>query len=165
MWTILKFNKRELNILKEGFKQKLGDNFQIYIPKLKIQKFKNNKLVSKDYNLLDDYMFFFHKKLNLVETINSIKFIRGLKYFLKDFHPSQDEIENFIKKCKNLENKEGYLSKDFFEINIKKKYKFVSGPFTNKIFKIIDLNKNRINILMGNVKTTLKKKEFLFTPI
>ena len=61
MWTILKFNKRELNILKEGLKQKLGENFQIYIPKLKIQKFKNNKLVSKDYNLLDDYMFFFIK--------------------------------------------------------------------------------------------------------
>ena len=32
------------------------------------------------------------------------------------------------------------------------------------IFQIINLQRNRIKILMGNIKTTIKKKEFLFTP-
>ena len=48
---------------------------------------------------------------------------------------------------------------------IDKYYKFSSGPFTDKIFKIIELQKNKIDILMGNIKTKIKKKEFLFTPL
>ena len=78
---------------------------------------------------------------------------------------SQDDIESFVQKCKDSECKEGFLSRDFFEIKVNKKYKFSSGPFTEKIFQIIDLQRNRIKILMGNIKTTIKKKEFLFTPV
>ena len=65
----------------------------------------------------------------------------------------------------NSENKEGYLLQSFYQININSKYKFVSGPFTEKIFEIINLQKNKIDILMGNIKTTIKKQEFLFSPI
>ena len=31
--------------------------------------------------------------------------------------------------------------------------------------KIIDLQKNKIDILLGNIKTTIDKKEFSFTPL
>ena len=53
----------------------------------------------------------------------------------------------------------------FFEVNINAECKFISGPFSNTIFKIIEIQKNKIKILMGDLKTTIKKKEFLFKPI
>ena len=36
----------------------------------------------------------------------------------------QDEIEKFIVKCKNSENESGFLSRNFFDLDINKKYKF-----------------------------------------
>ena len=165
MWTVLKFNKNELSLLREDLKKKLENNFKIYIPKLRVQKFKKNKLINKELNLLGDYMFFFHESLISEKCLNLIKFSRGLKYFLNTFNDSQVDIQEFIDKCKKLENKEGYLTKNFFDLEMKKKYRFSSGPFADKIFKIIDLNKNKIKVLIGNVKTTLNRKELLFSPI
>ena len=69
-----------------------------------------------------------------------------------------------IEKCKESECEKGFLSREFFDLNINTKYRFSSGPFTDKIFHIIDLQKNRIKILIGNVKTTIKRNQFLFTP-
>ena len=113
---------------------------------------------------MGNYLFCFHKSFENQQTINKLKFVKGLKYFLGGFIQSQDEIKKFIKKCKDFENKEGYLSENFFELYINSRYKFSSGPFVEMIFKIIDLQKNKINILLGNMKTTIKKNEFLFTP-
>ena len=44
MWTVLKFDKKNLGLLKEDLNKKLGQDYKIYIPKLRIQKYKNNKL-------------------------------------------------------------------------------------------------------------------------
>ena len=165
MWTVLKFDKKNLGLLKKDLKKKLGQDFKIYIPKLRIQKYKNNKLINKEFNLLGDYMFCFHKSLEYKNTINSLRFTRGLKYFLEGLTESQKDIERFIRKCKDSENEEGFLSRDFFDLDVNKKYKFSSGPFADKIFQIINLQKNRIRVLMGNIKTTIKKKEFLFYPL
>tara|TARA_B100001996_G_C18480134_1_gene523430 strand:- start:46 stop:543 length:498 start_codon:yes stop_codon:yes gene_type:complete len=165
MWTVLKFDKKNLSLLKEDLAGKLGKDFQIYIPKLSIQKFKNNKLVTKEFNLLGDYLFCFHKNLECKKTINSLQFTKGLKYFLEGFIESQQDIKKFISKCKDSENEKGFLSRDFFDLELNKKYRFSSGPFADRIFKIINLQKNRIKILMGDIKTTIKKKEFLFTPV
>ena len=165
MWTVLKFDKKNLSLLKEDLKKKLGKDYEIYIPKLKLQKFKNNKLINKEFNLLGDYLFCFHKSLECKNKINSLRFLRGLKYFLEGFIESQKDIENFIQKCKSSESAEGFLSKNFFDLEIHKKYKFSSGPFVDKIFQIINLQKNKIKILVGNIETTVKKKEFLFSPV
>ena len=165
MWTVLKFEKKSLVLLKEDLKKKLDEDFKIYIPKLRIQKYKNNKLINKEINLLGDYMFCFHEKLECKKTIDSLRFTRGLKYFLEGFVESQKDIEGFIRKCKNSESKEGFLSRNFFDLELNKKYKFSSGPFADKIFQIVNLQRNRIKILVGNIKTTIKKKEFLFTPV
>ena len=40
MWTVLKFDRKNLALLKEDLTEKLGKNFKIYIPKLRIQKYK-----------------------------------------------------------------------------------------------------------------------------
>ena len=165
MWTVVKFDKKNLALLKRDLTTKLGKDFEIYIPKLRIQKYKNNKLINKEFNLLGDYLFCFHKNLEYKKTINSLQFVKGLKYFLEGFIEAQRDLESFISKCKEAENTEGYLSRDFFDLEVNKKYKFSSGPFTDGIFKIINLQKNRIKILMGNITTTIKKKDFLFTPV
>ena len=43
MWTILKFDKKSLAFLKKDFAQKLGNDFQIYSPKMILQKYSKNK--------------------------------------------------------------------------------------------------------------------------
>lgn len=164
MWIVIKFDKKKLSFLKNDFNKKLDKNIIFYSPKILIQKFIKNKLVKKDISILGDYILCFHKDFNNPETLNQLKFSRGLKYFLSGFIQYQKQIEEFVNKCINSENKDGYLSTNFFQININAKYKFVSGPFAEKIFKIINLQKDRIDILMGNLKTTIKKKEFLFNP-
>ena len=165
MWTIIKFDKKKLALLKKDFKEKLGHDFTIYVPKITFKKYKNNKLIKKEFSLLGDYLFCFHKKFENSQAINKLKFTKGLKYFLNGFISSQEEIKKFIEKCKESEDKEGYLSQKFFELHINSKYQFSSGPFTELIFKIIDLQKNKINILLGNIKTTINKNDYSFRPL
>ena len=165
MWTVIKFDKNNLEILRKDFQKKLGEDIIIYSPKLFIQKYKNNKLVNLEFNLLGDYLFCFHKKFQNPEVVNSLKFTRGLKYFLNGFNRSQEEIKKFIGKCKESEDAKGCLTQNFFKLYKKSNYKFNSGPFAEKIFKIIDLQRDKICILLGNVKTTIDKKKFLFSPV
>ena len=68
MWTIIKFDKKNLALLEQDLKKKLGDDLEIYIPKLRIQKYKKNKLVNKEIYLLGDYLFCFHKNLKFKEN-------------------------------------------------------------------------------------------------
>ena len=126
---------------------------------------KKNRIVIKEFNLLGDYLFCFHDKFKNPQIINSLKFTRGLKYFLNGFTDSQEEINKFIKKCKDSEDRNGYLTQDFFDLCVNSSYEFTSGPFTEKIFRIIDLQKNKINILLGNIKININKKNFLFRPV
>tara|TARA_Y100000590_G_C15737087_1_gene1018948 strand:- start:2495 stop:2992 length:498 start_codon:yes stop_codon:yes gene_type:complete len=165
MWVVLKFDKNNLELLKGELKKKLGNDFSFYNPKFFFQTYSNNsKRINKEVNLLGDYLFCFHKNFNNPNTLNNLKFTKGLKYFLTGFKQSQKEIKEFIKRCKESEQ-DGYLTKNFFELYINSKYKFTSGPFTQTIFKIINLQKNKINILLGDIKTTIRKNDFSFSPI
>ena len=165
MWTIIKFEKKSLNFLKSDLKNKLGTSCEFYIPKLLYKRFSKKKLITKEFNLLGDYLFCFHEKFNDSKYIKTINYARGLKYVLDGFSQSQQEIIDFINKCKISEDTSGYISEQFYDLKINSYYKFYSGPFTSSIFKIIQLQKNKIKILMGNLKTTVNKKEFLFQPI
>ena len=42
MWTIIKFDKKEIAFLKKDFKEKLGKDFKIYSPKIATQKYTKN---------------------------------------------------------------------------------------------------------------------------
>ena len=103
MWTILKFEKKKLAFLKKDLSKKLGKDYVIYIPRLFFQKYKNNKLINKEFNLLGDYLFCFHKNLCDQKNIDSLSYVRGLKYFLNGFVQSQEEIKKFIKILKEEE--------------------------------------------------------------
>ncbi len=85
--------------------------------------------------------------------------------FLEGHIQNQKEITQFIKKCKDNEDKDGYLLQDFFEKKLNKSYEFLSGPFANSIFKIISLQKNKLQASIGNIKTTISTKDILFRPI
>ena len=78
---------------------------------------------------------------------------------------SQKEIEEFINKCKNAEDLNGNITTNFFKIDTKNNYKFKSGPMTDKLFKIINIQRNKLKILLGDLKTTINKKDYLFYPV
>ena len=118
-----------------------------------------------EFSLLGDYLLCFHKDFKNPNTINQLKFTRGLKYFLTGHIKSQIEIDHFVKKCKSAEDENGYLSGNFYDLQINSKYRFNTGPFVEKVFEIINFQKNKIEILVGNMKTTIKKQEFLFNPL
>lgn len=165
MWAVLKFNQNELSLFKREVQNIFGNDYKIYIPKILIEKYKNKKLIKKEFCILGDYLFFFHSSLSKEQSTNTFKFLKGVKYFLKGFVSSQKDIKKFIEKCKKLECKNGYLSKNFFDLEISKEYKFDSGPFVDRIFKIINLQKNKIKILIGDLETTFKDKSFLYSAI
>ena len=60
------------------------------------------------------------------------------KLILDSLDKAQEEIQNFILKCKNSEKQKGYISRNFYEIILNSNYKFLSG-ISNKVFKIIEL--------------------------
>ena len=119
----------------------------------------------KEKPVIEEYLFCYHPNFLIKNFLENFKYIKGLKYFLNGFQSSQSEIEEFILKCKNSENKQGYLTQNFFDLNIKKQYIFKNGPFKENIFKIINLHKDNIRILLGNFKTSIKKKDYLFLPV
>ena len=122
--------------------------------------FKNtkNKLINLEYEILGDYLFCYHKNFENKNILNQMKFLKGVKYFLNGFVEYQKDIKHFIEKCRKIENRNGFITENLFETNLNGTYKFSTGPFTDKIFKIIEFQQNKINILMGNLKTTIKKE-------
>ena len=135
------------------------------MPKIKIERFKKNRLVKKVYNLLGDYLFCFNQKFSENFFLKQLNYIRGVKYFLEGFKNSQDEINQFITSCKEYENKDGYISDSIYKLETEKYYKFSSGPFTQQIFKILSIQKEKIKILIGNSITLIKKKNYSIIPV
>ena len=164
MWTILNINIKKIVFFEQELLKKLGSNYQIYYPKIKIKFFKNKKLSSKIIPLLGNYIFCFHKQFKSKNFIQSIKYVKGLNYVLSDYKLDQNEIEKFINSCKSNEDKNGLLLQNFLEVSLNKFYKFKSGILTNKIFKLIDLQKNKITVLINNLKFEVNKKNLVIYP-
>jgi len=165
MWTIVKFEKKKLSSLLLELQNKFGKDSRIYQPKIFQEKYVKNKLIKKEIDLLGDYLFCFNKTFSDENSIKRLKYIRGIKYYLNGFKSSQNEILNFIDYCKGKENLKGIITKPFFETKVGNYYKFSSGPFTQKIFKILEIQKNKIQILMGNLETTVNKKDYNLNPL
>ena len=165
MWTIIKYDRKFIEILKKELKNKIDSDIKFYNPKISVQKFKKNKLIYKEYDLLGDYLFCYHKNFKQNKNIVNYKYIRGLKYFLKGYKLAQSEIETFIYNCKINEDEKGNLKSNFYELFLDKKYKFLSGPFSEKIFNITLIQKEKIEVAIGNLKTKIKRNKYLFCPI
>jgi hypothetical protein len=165
MWTIIKIDKKKINLFKIEMIKKLGKECKFYAPKIKIESIRNNRKIEKNFFLLGDYIFCNHEKFSKLNTINQLKSIIGLKYFIKNFFLAQNEINNFIDKCKRMESQDGFIKETFFNIYLNKSYKFISGALSGTLFKILELNKKEMNILIGGTKVKMnRKKSYLFNP-
>ena len=164
MWIVAKYEKKKINFFIENLKKKLDGDLLIYNPSIKVKIYYQNKLIDKKINILGDYIFCFSSKFSDKDFFHQLRFIKGLKYFLDGFANSQNEIKKFINKCKNFENKDGSISSNFFELKINEKYRFNSGPLLNLIFQLIDVQKKKLKILIGN-KTTTVSKDILVCPL
>ena len=165
MWSIIKFNKNKEKILKVNLIKKFGEEIKFYSPKILIQKKRKNLYQKIEKNILGDYIFCFHKKFKEKNYTEIIKFTKGLREVLHNCCYSQKDINEFIEFCKKNENENGYLSSTFFKLIKNKEYKLMSGPFSDKVFTILEENKTRINILLGNIKTSVDRNNFLYSPI
>ena len=165
MWVILRYKKNNFKFLINDLKKKFKNDLEIYNPKFKINSRVKNKFITSELSLLGDYFFCHHKEFNNPNIINSLKFTKGLKDFIKGYKFSQNDIQDFIRRCRKSENKEGYLTNKFYDLYKNSKFKFNSGLFSNFVFKIINLQKNKINLLLGNLKITTEKEKFIFKSI
>jgi len=166
MWTVIKFDKKNLKNLKNEFTNFLGKDMIFYIPKISVQQINKQKKCFVEKFVLQDYLFCFHPKLKNSQSISKLKFSRGLKYFLGCNKTNQKEIINFINYCRKHEDKNGNLKQSFFSMYNCKKAKFISGPLTNMFFEIIEVQKKKIKILIGNTVTTISNNSnYLYQPL
>ena len=110
MWTIIKFDRKNYNLLKIDLKDKIGESVKIYRPKVLLKNFKKKKFFSREVDILGDYFFCYHEKFSEKSFLNKLKYLRGLKYYLNGFNMTQLEISEFISKCKSLEDESGFIS-------------------------------------------------------
>jgi len=155
MWTIIKIDLKKLNTFNQDIKKKMGDDVRIYFPKVKIS--------NRTLPLIGDYIFCFHNEFKDSNFINKLKFTKGLKYFLNGHIESQSQIEYFINKCKSLENDKGFLSKNICELIPNSMYQFKTGLLKNEIFKLLEIQKNKIKILINDVKFKVNSNNFIIS--
>jgi|TARA_B100001093_G_scaffold513704_1_gene586162 hypothetical protein len=157
MWLVLKYNKSQSNLLLSELKNKIDGSINFYVPKIKIKKFKDNKLKIFEKEILDDYAFCYYEGFCNEAIIKKLKYLKGIKYLLGNCLLNQKEICSFINYCKINSNNEGFVKQSFFNFSFIKKGIFLSGPFTNMIFKVLENQKKKLKILVGSLTTTIEK--------
>jgi hypothetical protein len=166
MWVVAKIKLRNLNTFKKDLVKKLGKDIKFYHPKIEYHKHCGENVKRFEKLILENYIFCYHEKFKKTHSINEVKFLKGLEYFLEGYTQNQNDIVKFIEYCKTFENKEGYLTQSFFQTLVTNKAKFISGPFTNMVFEIIERQKNKLKILIGSIVTTIPNKaNYLYRPI
>ena len=166
MWIVAKIKLKNLNTFKKKLSEKMGNDIQFYHPKLEYHKYFGNRVKRFEKFILENYIFCYHEKFKESNYINEVKFLKGLEYFLEGYKQNQNQISKFIEYCKSFENEKGYLTQSFFKTLVIKKAKFISGPFTNMIFEILEKQKNKLKIIVGNIVTTISDKgNYLYRPI
>lgn len=167
MWIVAKYKPKEFKILKQSFLKILGEMPEFYNPKIKYEKYIQNKLKVFEKNILDNYIICKHNKFKDHKLVNLLKSSRGLIYFLNGFEFNQKELDNFIKFCKLNEDSNGFLTQGFFKASKSTKAKFISGPFTQMIFDIAEEKGKKLKILLNNMNITISKnsKKLLYSYI
>lgn len=163
MWIIAKYKQNSLNDLKSATSKKFNNSI-FYRPKILINYFKNQKLISKEVNLFNDYIFIHSIDFSQKNKLFNLNFTKGIKLVLGNSLLNQEELNSFITKCKNFEDASGYLKQDFFNFVKKNNFKFSNGPFTNIIFSIIEETRNKIKILIGKNNYLIDKNKYLYFP-
>ena len=74
----------------------------------------------------------------------SCSILKGLNIFLVDISSRKMKLMNLWQNVKKMRDSDGYLSQSFFDIKKDTFYRFSSGPFTQKMFKVIDIQKTKL---------------------
>ena len=158
MWIVAKCKPNENKFFIDNMKKLFGNEIKIYSPKVKYKKYIKNKIKIYKKFILSNYIFCYHKKFNQSNFVQNLSSTKGLEYFLNNSFENQKEILNFISFCKSNEDSLGYLTQSFFNLKKNSKAKFIDGPFANLMFEIIEEQKNKLRVIIGNFKTTISKK-------
>ena len=159
MWVAAKINIQEIGIFKKKLIEKFGKEIEFYNPKIVYYKNFKNKIKKYEKFILENYIFCYNKKFVNPNVVNEIQFIKGLQYFLTGYIQNQNEIIKFIRNCRAFENKEGYITQAFFRTIVENKAKFISGPFANMMFEIIEKQKNKLKISINNIVMTISNNQ------
>ena len=166
MWIVAKIKCSEKISFQNELKNRVDKNVVFYDPKIELHKLIRNKIRKYSKSLLENYIFCYHKKFKRKIFTNQLKNIKGLNLFLDGYNFNQKEIVDFIKRCQKFENKEGLLRTVFFKELLIQKAKFVSGPYKNMFFELIEKQKNKMKVCIGNIEITISdKKNYLYQPI
>ena len=157
MWTIIKYKRKEYKSLVIDLKKKLDNKIIFYNPKVKYFKKVKNKDKTFENFILGGYAFCFYEKFREKEFLSQLRFTKGLEYFLEGYIQNQSQISEFIKLCKDNEDKEGSLKQNFFSILQATKIRFLNGPFSNLIFNILEKRKNKIKTAFGSMTDSLNQ--------
>ena len=106
MWIVAKVKKNNLDLFCSQLKKKLSD-IKYYFPKVNIDS-------GKKKNILINYVFCFHPAFKVKSTVIVNKTTKGLEYFLDTKESDQDDINKFIKLCKEHEDQNGDITNSFF---------------------------------------------------
>ena len=166
MWVVAKIKIKNLNAFKKDLVKKVGNDIEFYHPKIEYHRYFGDKIKRFEKLILENYIFCYHERFQKSSFVNQVKFLKGLEYFLHGYNLNQNNIIKFIKYCKSFENEKGYLTQSFFKAIISKKAQFISGPFTNMIFEILEKQKNKLKILVSNIVMTIPNStNYLYRPI
>ena len=158
MWTVIKVDLKRFNIFKEDLTNKIGSDVKFFMPTYLVEKSTNKKIVQIKKNLFDDYVFCYSEKFKIKGYLESLKYLKGLKYFLYGGRCDQKEIQEIIQRCKKYENKFGYIDQKYFYDYLNKKIEIFQGPLRNMVFSILEKNKKNISFLFGNFKAKVSNK-------
>tara|TARA_Y100000996_G_C22447753_1_gene612513 strand:+ start:493 stop:993 length:501 start_codon:yes stop_codon:yes gene_type:complete len=166
MWIVIKYKINQLNILKDNLKKILGNEPEYFIPKIRYDKIVKNNYKTLQKSILEGYLLCFHSKFINKNLSEVLKYTKGVSLILDGFKNSQSDILNFIKRCQTFQDKEGFITQEFFHNKNFTKGKFISGPFTNFVFEILSRNKDKIEIMIGRYRTIISEKtDLLYRPI
>ncbi len=159
MWLVIKYKTNEIETLKKSLTNIIGETPEFYHPKIKLKKIINGKMREHKKDVLDKYIFCRHKKFSDISITSLISNAKGSKYLLNGYKQNQNSINRFVDFCKQHQNDDGFLKQSFFNNLIKTKIQFLSGPFSQLIFDIIEDKKKEIKILGNKIKLTISKDQ------
>ena len=159
MWVVLKIKKySELNIIRKSLTDLFGSSPKLCNPKVKTSTCSKKNNI-KDTFLLEKYILIHHNKLSNQFYLNKMRYMRGIDYCLQGFKGCQNEIYKFVQKCEKNQDNSGYVSSDFFNLSKGMDVRFSKGPFENFVSKIVEIQKKKLKMLVGNYSIYLEKKE------
>ena len=165
MWIIIKVKKfSEINFIKKSLSNLCGSEVKLCHPKIQRSISQNFKKFYKESFLLDKYVLIYHNRFSDSNILGKLNYTRNIDYCLSGFKSCQKNIIDFVKNCEKYQDELGFVSSEFFKLEQGKNIKFSKGPFINFVSKIVEIQKKKLKLLVGDLTIYLDKKEKCLLP-